>query len=53
MSRELLAGLSDCTLQTVINYETGASDPIGSTVAKMARALDITIDSLYKEGEAA
>ena len=53
MSLELLAGMADCSVQTVINAETGSNDPIGSTVAKMARALGVTMDSLYIEGEAA
>ena len=53
MSQELLAGLAECSVQTIINAETGATDPTGSTVAKMARALGVTMDSLYIEGEAA
>jgi DNA-binding XRE family transcriptional regulator len=51
MSRELLAGLAGCSVQTIVNAEEGKHQPKGEIAAAMAHHLGISLDSLYRLSE--
>ncbi len=52
LSQEKLARLADISLNTLTKIESGfAKKPTIQTVVKLARALEISIDELVKEGK--
>jgi DNA-binding XRE family transcriptional regulator len=56
LSREKLARLADTSTRTIVRIEREGADPGGSIIARLAAALDVSMDDLYTEngpGEAA
>lgn len=53
MSEALLAGLAGCGVSTVQRLKVGAVDPQGSTIAAIARVLNVPMDALYRPREEA
>lgn len=51
MSKSELARRADTTYQTVLNIEHGRYEPGIRTMAKIARALGVSVDSLVDLGE--
>lgn len=53
MSQALLAGLAGCGVSTVQRLEAGVGDPQGSTIAALARVLNVPMGLFYRQREAA
>ena len=51
LSQEKLARLADVSYNTIVKIESGESkNPTIQTMAGIARALEVSLDSLMKEG---
>ena len=51
MSKSELARRAKTTYQTVLNIETNRYDPSAKTLARIARALEVSVDSLIDLGD--
>lgn len=48
MSKEKLAGEVDCSFRSIENYEKGRMTPSVEVAARIAKALDVTIEELIR-----
>ena len=53
LSREKLARLADTSTRTIVRIEREGADPGASIVARIAVALDVSMDELFTETGAA
>ena len=51
LSQKELSALSGVPQQTISSLETGAREPTAETLYLLAKALDTTMDELYKADE--